>query len=355
MKPKGRHRSRALAGLAAGVLALLSSPLLADPPQPPVQTEKIAEGRSLYAAGKYKEAVRAFKEADKLANGSCAECRLRLAGSFNKLGAYQEALKNVDSVLVMTTDKNILLGAYYERGVAFAGLAENDPKQLEPAEKAFRQVLEMSDGQINSVRFNLGITLLKMSRDEEGVALLKEYLARGPEGVDAETARKLVANPLRARKQTIPDFELTTLAGDYLTAEDMRGKVLLLDFWGTWCPPCVAAVPSLRSLSQRMKDEPLFKLVSISTDPDEKTVRAFVAKNHMDWPQIWDKGQELTHQCNVHSFPTYVLISPEGEIIHVVGGWGTGIERDLNKQIQAAVRAAQKSAKPVGSGKVQGL
>jgi len=103
----------------------------------------------------------------------------------------------------------------------------------------------------------------------------------------------------------------------------------------------VAAVPSLRSLSRRMKDEPLFRLVSISTDSDEKTVRAFVAKNHMDWPQIWDKGQELTRECNVHSFPTYVLISPEGEIIHVVGGWGTGIERDLNKQIQAAVRGAR--------------
>jgi thioredoxin-like negative regulator of GroEL len=342
MKPKGGHRSRALAGLAAvGLLALLSPPLLADSPQPSASAERIAEGRSLHAAGKYKEAVRAFKEADKLANGACAECHLRLAASFNKLGAYQEALKNVDSALGMTTDKNILLGAYYERGVAFAGRAANDPKQLEPAEKAFRQVLEMSDGQINSVRFNLGVTLLQMSRDAEGVALLKEYLARDPGAEEAEAARKLVANPLRARKQMVPDFELTTLAGDYLTAEEMRGKVLLLDFWGTWCPPCVAAVPSLRSLSQRMKDEPLFRLVSISTDSDEKTVRAFIAKNRMDWPQVWDKGQELTHECNVHSFPTYVLISPEGEIIHVVGGWGPGIERDLNKQIQAAVRGAR--------------
>jgi peroxiredoxin len=343
MKSRNRRRGQALAGLAAGLLALLSSPLLAD--SPPVPTDKLLEGRGLYDAGKYKEAVRSFKEADKLANGSCAECRLWLAKAFDKLGAYKEALKNVDSVSGMTTNKTILIGASNERGIAFVGLAANDPKQLEPAEKAFRQALEMSGGTINSIRFSLGVTLLQMARDEEGVAILKEYLAKGPGAADAEVARKLVANPMRARKRMVPDFELTTLAGDYLTAEDLRGKVLLLDFWGTWCPPCVASVPSLRSMSHRLKDDP-FRLVSISTDADEKTLRAFVAKNQMDWPQVWDQGQAFTRQCGIHSFPTYVLVSPAGEILHVASGWGQGTERDLNSRIQAAVRAAQKSAKP---------
>jgi thioredoxin-like negative regulator of GroEL len=347
MKPRDRRLVRALAGLAAGIVAFLSLAALADPPQPQASTQKLTEGRGLYDAGKYKEAVRAFKEADKLANGSCAECRLRLARSFNKLGAYKEALKSVDSTLELTTDKNILLGAYNERGIAFAGLAAHDPKQLVPAEKAFRQVFEMSDGKINSARFNLGVTLLQMSRDEEGVALLKEYLEKGGETADGEVARKLIANPMRARKRMVPDFELTTLAGDSLTADGLRGKVLLLDFWGTWCPPCVAAVPSLRSMSHRLKDEP-FRLVSIDTDPDEKTLRTFVTKNQMDWPQVWDHGEAFTHECNIHSFPTYVLVGSEGEILYVVSGWGTGIERELNKQVQAAIQAAQKSTKPAG-------
>jgi peroxiredoxin len=303
------------------------------------------EGRGLYDTGKYKEAVRSFKEADRIANGSCAECRLWLAKAFDKLGAYKEALKNIDVVSGMTTNKTILIGAANERGVALVGLAANDPKQLEPAEKAFRQALEMSGGTINSIRFSLGVTLLQMSRDEEGVAVLKEYLAKGPGAADGEVARKLIANPVRARKRIIPDFELTTLAGDYLTAEDLRGKVLLLDFWGTWCPPCVASVPSLRSLSHRLKDDP-FRLVSISTDADEKTLREFVAKNQMDWPQVWDQRQAFTRECGIHSFPTYVLVSPDGEILHVASGWGLGTERDLNSRIHAAVRAAQKSAKP---------
>jgi peroxiredoxin len=345
MKTRRRHSGRTLAGLAATLLILLSSPLLADPPQPPIPSDKLLEGRGQYDAGKYKDAVRTFKEADKLANGSCAECRLWLAKALDKVGAYKDGLKNVDSVLGMAPNQTVLVGAYNERGVALVGLAANDPKQLEPAEQAFRKALELSEGKINAVRFSLGVTLLQMSRDAEGVALLKEYLEKGPAPADAEVARKLIANPVRARKKIVPDFELTTLAGDYLTAEDLRGKVLLLDFWGTWCPPCVASVPSLRSLSHRLKDDP-FQLVSISTDQDEKVLREFVAKNQMDWPQIWDQGQAFTRQCGIHSFPTYVLVSPDGEILHIGSGWGQGTERDLSSRIHAALKDLQKGAKP---------
>jgi peroxiredoxin len=346
MKVSHWRLGHTLAGLAAGLLVLLSSPLLADPPQAPIPTDKLQEGRGQYDAGKYKEAVRTFKEADKLTNGSCAECRLWLAKALDKVGAYKDGLKNVDAILGMTTNPTILVGAYNERGVILVGLAANDPKQLKPAEEAFRKALELSEGKVNAIRFSLGVTLLQMSRDDEGVAMLKEYLAKGPGAADAEVARKLVANPLQARKKIV-HFELTTLTGEHLTAEDLRGKVLLLDFWGTWCPPCVASVPSLRSLSHRLKDDP-FRLISISTDQDEKALWEFIAKKQMDWPQVWDQGQAFTRQCGIHSFPTYVLVSPEGEILHVGSGWGEGTEREITSRIRAALRDLQRSAKPAG-------
>ncbi len=342
--PRPGHTLAALA--IAGLLALLSFPVLADPPQAPVPTDKLLEGRRQYDVGQYKDAVRTFKEADKLANGSCAECRLWLAKALDKAGAYKEGFKNLDSVQGMTTNPAILVGAYNERGVALVALATNDPKRLGPAEEAFRKALELSEGKVNAIRFSLGVTLLQMSRDDEGVAMLKEYLAKGPGAADAEVARKLIANPLRARKKIV-QFELTTLTGEHLNAEDLRGKVLLLDFWGTWCPPCVASVPSLRSLSHRLKDDP-FRLISISTDQDEQALREFIAKKQMDWAQVWDQGQAFTHQSGIHSFPTYVLVSPEGEILHVGSGWGEGTEREITSRIHAALRDLQRSAKPAG-------
>src|SRR5258706_3057079 len=254
MRPMNRRRSRALASLALGVLSVLSSALLAEPPKPrPANADKLEDAHGLLQDGKYNEAVKAFKEADKLANGSCVECRIGLARAFNKLGAYKEVLKNIDAVLGMTAETNDLLRAYNEQGVALVALAKDDPKQLEKAEKTFRQIPELSGGKANPARFNLGFTLLRMLRAEEGVAVLKEYLERDPKAASADIAKSLIANPVRARKRLVPDFELATLAGDYLTSDGLRGKVLLLDFWGTWCAPCVAAVPGLLSLSRRMK------------------------------------------------------------------------------------------------------
>jgi peroxiredoxin len=340
-------RSRKFVHGTLGLLALTLIAAAEPPTPPPAHAEKLEEAQELLGEDKHNEAVKAFKEADKLAAGSCVECRVGLARAFNKLGAYKEALKNVDAVLKATTDKNHLIAAYNEQGVASVALAGQDSAQLEQAVQAFRKVLELSGGQINAARFNLGFTLLRLSRDEEGIAVLKEYLQKDPNAESAEIAKGLIANPLRARKRLVPEFEVVTLTGDYLTLADVQGKVLLIDFWGTWCAPCVAAVPSLRSLARRMEKDP-FVLLSVSTDTDEATLREFVAKHEMSWPQVWDKQHQFARKCQVEGYPTYILVNHEGEIVYVVRGWGQGIERDLMMKTSSAIRAAKKSVKQGG-------
>ena len=336
---------RAWACLATAILISLPAIALEEAPaSPAMHAEKLEEAQSLFEEGKHSEAVKAFKAADKLAGGTCLECRLGLVRAFNKLGAHKEVLKNADAVLGMTGDKNAIILAHHERGLALLAMSLQDPKQLEPAANAFRQALELSGGKLNAVRFNLGYTLLRLSRDEEGIALLKEYLEQGPKEDRAEDAKDLIANPLRARKRLAPDVELVTLAGDYLTSDDMRGKVVLYDFWGTWCAPCVAAVPSLRLLGRRMQKDP-FVLVSVSTDTDETTLREFIARHEMSWPQVWDKRHELSRKWQVEGYPTYVLVNHEGEIIYVVRGWGQGIEQELSMKLASAIRAAKKADK----------
>lgn len=343
------RRIRSLLGFVAGLLVVFPLVLASQESQepPPPWKEKLDEAKDLLNEGKPNDAVKAFKEADKLAKGECLECRLGLTRAFNQMGAHKEVLKNVDAALKMTGDKAVLARLYNEQGLALLALAGEDQEKLAQAEKAFRQVLELSGGTTNAARFNLGYTLLRLSRDPEGVALLKEYLEKEPNAESAEEAKALIDKPLRARKRLIPDFEFVTLAGDYLTHEDLKGKVVLLDFWGTWCPPCVAALPSLKSLSRRMADDP-FVLVSISTDTDQAKLREFVANNKMTWPQVWDEHHKFSSKCQIRSFPTYVLVSPEGEILHVIGGGGEMIERDLESKVSTAVRAARKSAKKGG-------
>ena len=336
-------RFRLLFLLCLGLLALPARGQ-APPAPPPPWEEKLVEGKDLLEEGKPSDAVKAFRQADKMAGGSCVECQLGLAAAFNQLSAFKETLKSTDAVLKLTTQPADLIRAHHHRGLALFALAGDDMAQMKQAEQEFRRVLELSGGKANTARYNLGMALLKQSRDAEGVALLKEYVEKEPNARDAETARKMIENPLRSRKRIVPDFEVATLAGDYLTAEDLRGKVILLDFWGTWCPPCVAAIPSLRVMSRRMKEAP-FVLLSVSTDQDEAVLREFIAKNEMTWPQVWDRDRDFAKDCQVRSYPTYLLVSHEGEIIYTASGWGEGIERDLSQKIAGAVRAARKSAK----------
>jgi len=230
-----------------------------------------------------------------------------------------------------------------EQGFAVFTGARNEA-DLEQAAQLFRRAIELSGGKDNVDRFNLGGVLLKLHRDGEGTALLQEYLKQEPKGASAEQARALIENPDRARKNLIPDFALVTLDGQHLSPEELKGKVVLVDFWGTWCGPCRAAVPALRSLAHRLAKEP-FVLLSVSTDANEETLKQFVAKNDMGWPQIWDESWDLVRKCGVKSYPTYLLVDPQGEIVYSGSGWGDRSERELSSQVSAALRAARRANK----------
>lgn len=152
--------------------------------------------------------------------------------------------------------------------------------------------------------------------------------------------------PADAARKLFPDFNLKTLEGRPISSRALRGKVLLLDFWGTWCPPCVAAVPSLRDLSRDMKGEP-FVLVSIAVEEDDGPVRDFVKRNRMDWPQVWDRNAAFSRTAGISRFPTYILVSHDGTVLNTVTGTSRGIEKSLRAQVATAVEAAKKAG-PAG-------
>ena len=321
----------------------LALPLWGQAPPAPAWQEDVDQGRDLLEEGKYNEAVKVFKKADKASGNTCVECQLGLAAAFNHLGAYNEALKNTQSAMKLSSDTAHLIRANHHQGLALFAMAGDDPAKLKQAEEAFRRTLKLSQGKANTARFNLGMVLLKQSRDAEGVALLKEYVEKEPESKDAEYAKSLIANPVRARKNLVPEFEAVTLTGDYLTAEELHGKVVLLDFWFTSCPPCIKALPGLRRIHRKMGDDH-FVLVSVSTDQDQATLKEFIAKNGMEWPQVWDKNHELARKLKVESYPSYILVNHEGEIVYSTRGWSERIDMEIGQKVASAVKAAKKTA-----------
>ena len=136
-----------------------------------------------------------------------------------------------------------------------------------------------------------------------------------------------------------PDFRLSALRGPQVVLSQLRGKVVLLDFWGTWCAPCRAAVPELRRLVRELEGQP-FVLVGVNEERDPRKVEEFAVAHEMSWPQGWDDDRRVTAALyKVKSFPTYVLIDAEGKILHVQSGWSGRGARGLRARIQQALAA----------------
>ena len=110
-----------------------------------------------------------------------------------------------------------------------------------------------------------------------------------------------------------PDFQLKDLAGKDLSLASARGKVILLNFWATWCGPCVSSVPELKALTKKYPSSKLV-LISFSADKDEQSWRDFISKKDMEWPQYWDRDGRIRGEFGVQAFPTYLVIDPEGFI-----------------------------------------
>lgn len=106
-----------------------------------------------------------------------------------------------------------------------------------------------------------------------------------------------------------------TLDGSEFNIESLRGKYLIIDFWGTWCGPCVAGIPHMKAFREKHKDK--IELLGISNDRSFDVWKTFITRNEMNYPNILcGKGEEdFVSKFNVQGFPTKILIDPQGKIL----------------------------------------
>lgn len=332
--------------LCTGLVVALTLALCAAPPaaaQGPGETSVyglIGQGVKLLQQGRSEDAAKRFEEAFELSGEGSAEALSWEAVAWFRAGKSSKAEKAARQTLELADTPRVRVRAWNALGLTLMAGASKDA-QLEEAADAFLQALEHSEGTYNSARFNLGKTLLRLERDEEGVAVLRDYLEHGPAEAVVREAESLIEDPRRARENIVPAFSIETLDGELLTEETLRGRVVLLDFWATWCGPCRQAMPELERLQKRLEDEP-FAMVSISGDGDRSALEAFLETHELGGYQSWDRTGELRSLFNVRGLPTYVLIGPEGRVLYRNSGWGTTVSRSLGSTVRRAVRRAKK-------------
>lgn len=132
-------------------------------------------------------------------------------------------------------------------------------------------------------------------------------------GSDAEPADPLRPGAYAWSGGDLPDVTFTTLAGDSVTMDEFRGQVVLLNFWATWCPPCLREIPELVRLHEDLSEEGVVIVGIAAQSGTAGAVEEFAGKHDMGYP-IWMVDDAALNKYGVVGFPFTFLVDREGKI-----------------------------------------
>ncbi len=116
-----------------------------------------------------------------------------------------------------------------------------------------------------------------------------------------------------------PPLALKDTSGGSHRLEDYRGKVVLVNFWATWCAPCREEMPSIGRLKKKLANRP-FVVLAVNVDEPESRIRKFLEQTPLDFPTLLDPGGLATKAWKVRILPASFLIMPSGRVRYVVTG-----------------------------------
>jgi len=291
------------------------------PDQHDAVDEEVKTGTLLLQQGDYQNAKAHFERAQNLEGKLTAQTSAGLCLAELQMGNYETSRKMAEVELQLISNPHARAQAYYMIGSAWlreAGDSPADREKLQAAEKSFREAVEL-DPLYDLAFFNLGYALLRQDKLDEGDAAFHAFI-----GAAAENPESAKGLPL-APKTRVAAFTVADSASHALSTESLHGRFVLFDFWATWCPPCIRALPAMRQLAQFFPEKE-FLLISVNEDvDDQERWRRFSRAHDVDWTQIWDENSNLYHVFGLApasklSLPRYVLVDGDGFVRHVYGG-----------------------------------
>jgi thiol-disulfide isomerase/thioredoxin len=340
-------------------LALLNLVLLASasgqtssPEQPAYTSDpkfiaKMAEGKDLEHERNYVFALEAYRKANKIAGGSCEQCLRKMYKLETGLGDFKGAIATAEQLVALAPNPRAKSIAESDRGSAILAKAGDKPKpdQLDEAHKAFQAALA-DYGKNVAARYRDACVLARLGNKDEASKDFAECASElSPTDPMRLRALHFAEDPALSLEKMAPAFEVTTLDGTKFNLDDMQGRVVLIDFWATWCGPCNEELPHLARLVKEFSEQPLV-VISISVDRDEAKWKDFVAKHRMTWVQYRDADGSIARSFGNTLIPSYYMIGSDGVTVSTNRmGADTDIEGKLKKLLKQA-REAQPHEVP---------
>jgi thiol-disulfide isomerase/thioredoxin len=318
----------------AGQLAAASS----SAPTDPRAAKLFAKATKEYADGKLAPALEDFRKADQQAGNHCLACEWKALTLAQQMQEYTTAHEEAALLMehVGTPEEKAQVHLLTGDLCMAEGGYRIFEKPFQDANKEYETSLALNPGQ-PACLYRDGLALAHLHQYDKAKERFDAYLkTASPQDLEYARAKLFVAQPELARKRTAPDFQIVSLDGKTIHMRDLQGKVVLIDFWATWCGPCKQALPHLKEIVEKFQGKPLVVL-SVSLDNDEATWKNFVAHNGMTWTQYRDGGFDgpIATRFGIKAIPTTFSIDVNGFVQDRQVGDGK-IEEELTHLLEEA-------------------
>lgn len=297
----------------------------------------------------YNEALENFRKANKQDGGHCFECLRRAYVLAVKLDAYKDAVEIARDLMPLAQSDEDKANLHFRLAEALQaeGIKEKKDQYFQESNDEFKAALEL-DPKMTKARYHWGITLAHLHQDDAARAQFSAFLDEDRKNPSLhERAERFLDRIDLARAIMAPPFVATTLDGQHITMDSLAGKVVLIDFWATWCGPCREALPRIQHIAHKFDGQPLV-VISISLDSDEAKWRTFVEKNQMTWMQVRDGGFNgaVAKKFGVTAIPATFTIDADGVLEDQHVG-DAAIEGKLKKLVAHATEVNSRKPAPV--------
>jgi thiol-disulfide isomerase/thioredoxin len=282
----------------------------------------------------FREAIRDAKR-DK---GSCLECHRHLNQLCLKWGVTNYGAKDARTWVAVAqqkgTPQDVSEARHALANILMLGAANQKTKMAAQAEPVLASILE-ADSKDQQARFDHGRALASLHRTPEARVEFEKYLAGAPKD-DPETplAKRFADHPELAANRLMPTLQVTLSTGKVFNLSDRRGRVVILDFWASWCGPCQSSIPKLVNLLAPYYGSK-YSVVSISIDEDRDKWQRALHNHNMNWPQALDEDWSAKSLLAINSIPRFLLIDTDGVVLYE----GDSVEKMAKPLAEALNRA----------------
>jgi len=318
------------------LLALFASALTTTAQELPAPVQKsLAEATRYEQDQEFPGAMDSLSTALKATKGQCVPCLDALARVQMKMEMFKESAATAAELAKQSPTPQAKAQAEYREGLALyelyfslvheskdgsdKDLKKNGPGILKQAEAVLAHATT-EDATDEPVRMLHGHVLAALQHDADAS---REFTAcaatAGVPAIECDRARRLAADVALARNELAPTFTAKTIDGKSVSLDSLGGKIVLIDFWATWCKYCIRDSDYVQSMLDSF-DKDRFVLLEVSADKDAAAWKHWIKENRPGGIQTRDDTGDISGLFHVGSYPTYIILDGDSTVRFRISG-----------------------------------